>query len=181
MLPIKIPDWDEWDEAQELFVTKKGPTIRLEHSLISISKWEEVYHKPFLNSKKTSEEMLFYISCMCIDAPPPLSVLAHLTKDDYDKIGDYIEDPHTATWFREEEGKGAGPDRQVITSELIYYWMIESNIPFECKKWHIKRLLTLIRVVNEKRKPKKQMPRKEALSQRARLNAQRKAKLHTTG
>lgn len=96
------------------------------------------------------------------------------------KIGEYINDTHTATWFREDENKKS-PSKKVITSEIIYYWMIKAGVPFECQKWHIERLLTLIRVINEKEKPPKKIPRKAAMAQQAKLNAQRKARLGTTG
>lgn len=180
MLPIKVPDWDEWDEQTETFVSHKGPHLKLEHSLISISKWEGITHKPYFNSDKTDSEMLMYIACMVINAEPTLEELSHLGVAELNKIGAYINDKHTATWFREDENKKP-PSTKVITSELIYYWMIKAGVPFACEKWHIERLLTLIRVINEKEKPPKKIPRRTALAQQAKLNAQRKARLGTTG
>lgn len=180
MLSIKVPDWDEWDEKTESFVAHKGPKLKLEHSLISISKWEAVTHKAYFNSEKTDAEVLFYISCMTVGSEPTIEELSHLGVKELDIIGNYIKDIHTATTFREEPGSRS-PSKKKITSEEIYYWMISAGIPFECEKWHIERLLTLIRVVNEKNKPKKKIPRKAALAQQAKLNAQRRARLGTTG
>lgn len=180
MLSIKVPDWDEWDESSQTFTRKKGPLLKLEHSLISISKWEAVTHKAYFNSEKTDAEVLFYISCMTIGPEPTVEELSHLGVKELDVIGNYINDAHTATTFREEPGSRS-PSKKKITSEEIYYWMISAGIPFECEKWHIERLLTLIRVVNEKNKPKKKIPRKAALAQQAKLNAQRRARLGTTG
>lgn len=181
MLPIKVPDWDEWDEKSEMFVRHKGPLLKLEHSLISISRWEAITHKPFLNNKdRTDQDMLIYIRCMAMEKEPSYEELMHLRADDFERIGKYIDDSQTATWFREEPGRKS-PSRRIITSELIYYWMIKAGVPFECQKWHINRLMTLIRVVNEEEKPKKKMPRKAMLAQRAKLNAERRARLGTTG
>lgn len=180
MLSIKVPDWDEWDEKTESFVAHKGPKLKLEHSLISISKWEAVTHKAYFNSEKTDAEVLFYISCMVIGPEPTVEELSHLGAMEFGIIGKYINDIHTATTFREEPGSRS-PNKKKLTSEEIYYWMISAGIPFECEKWHIERLLTLIRVVSEKNKPKKKIPRRAALAQQAKLNAQRKARLGTTG
>ena len=152
MLRIEIPLTPEcWDEEKQEFVDSKTQTLQLEHSLVSLSKWESKWCKPFFSTNaKTYEEVL-----------------------------DYINAPMTATTFNETSTKGRG--RDIITSELIYYWMIAFNIPVEFQKWHINRLLTLIRVCEIKNSPGKKMSSKEITSQYAALNAARKKKLNTKG
>jgi hypothetical protein len=187
MLEIQIGARDGWDEAKEEFV--KIPPIavlQLEHSLISISKWESKWHKPFLQSADhlTNEEIIDYIRCMTI-SPGNVKpeVYNKLSQQNITDIVDYIRNPMTATWFSEDNKKAKSKD--VITSELIYYWMVALQIPFECQKWHINRLLTLIRVCNAKNEEsmpnKNKMSRRELMSRNAALNAQRKAKLNTKG
>lgn len=186
MLPITI-EWEEWDETKNEFVQHNEGTYRLEHSLISISKWESLTHKPFFNGdpskEKTEADVQLYIQCMAMDKEPPLSAISHMTKSQFDKIIEYINDKHTATWFRDTRPEGAPlrPQRKTLTSEVIYWEMIQFNIPFECQKWHVERLLTLIRVCQEKQQKPSKIPGKAQLSQQAKLNAARKAKLGTTG
>lgn len=185
MLPITI-SWDEWDEDKNEFVQRNGGRMRLEHSLISISKWESITHKPFFDNgdkskQKTEKEMLMYIQCMCLDDPPSLEMISHVTAEQFNQIKDYIADKHTATWFKGKPGSGKGPARKALTNEVIYWEMIQYGIPFECQKWHIERLLTLIRVCQEKQQGGQKMPRNQQYAQQAKLNAMRKARLHTTG
>ena len=187
MLPIAIK-WDEWDEDKAEFVPRNGGKIRLEHSLISISKWESLTHKPFFDNgqdkkkAKTELEMLQYVQCMCIDEPPDISIISHMTTEQFNQVHDYIADKHTATWFRETPGSSKSPyNRRVMTSEVIYAEMIKYGIPFECQKWHVERLLTLIRVCQENNKDPQKMPRTAQMQQQAKLNAARRAKLGTTG
>ena len=180
MLTITIPATEEYDEIREEFVTTKEQTLQLEHSLVSISKWESKWCKPFLGKQdKTSEEIIDYIKCMTLNKSVNDDVYGCLTQANVNAINDYIGAPMTATYFSSNEhGKR---NNEQITSELIYYWMISLNIPFECQKWHINRLLTLIRVCNVKNAPPKKMSRREIVSRNAALNAARRKQLNTKG
>jgi hypothetical protein len=180
MLTITIPATEYYDEKTSSFDSTKERTISLEHSLISISKWEAKWHKPFLtNNNKTSEEIVDYIKCMTITQNVDPLVYRVLTADNFKQIEKYIDDPMTATWFNERETKSH--NKEIITSEIIYYWMISFNIPFECQKWHINRLLTLIRVCNIKNQPPKKMSKNELMNRNRALNNARRNALHTKG
>lgn len=180
MLEIVIPETEQWDEVNQEFITSNRQILRLEHSLVSLSKWESKWKKPFLSNKeKTYEETIDYIKCMTLTQNVKQDVYDHLTKENIDEINKYIEAPMTATHFYED--KNNRPSREAITSELIYYWMIALNIPFECQKWHINRLLTLIRVCNVKNQPPKKMSKRELMSRNAALNAARRKQLNTHG
>lgn len=180
MLRIIIPSTEMWDEVNEKFVYSKEYILQLEHSLVSLSKWESKWCKPFLSKEnKTFEETIDYIRCMTINQHIPDEVYNCLTGENIREINEYISAPMTATRFSNDVmGKGS---REQITSELIYYWMIALNIPFECQKWHINRLLTLIRVCNVKNQPGKKMSKSEILSRNAALNAARRQQLNTRG
>lgn len=181
-ITIPAPTAEYWDEVNEVFIyrqTGKEQILCLEHSLISLSKWESKWCKPFLSSEKTDEEFLDYIKCMTLSSNVPQDVYDRLTLENYKAIGDYVNAPMTATTFYDD--KSSKPNREIITSELIYYWMVTLNIPFECEKWHIKRLLTLIRVCEVKNNPPKKLSRREIMSRNAALNAARKQKFNTKG
>ena len=181
MLQIAVPMSPEgWDEEKQEFVEPTYFTLQLEHSLVSISKWESKWRKSFLsNPNKTSEEVSDYIKCMTITQNVKPEVYAHLSTDNINKINEYIAAPMTATYFSEDNSKKSM--RESVTSELIYYWMIALNIPFQCEKWHLNRLLTLIRVCNVKNAPPKKRNRRDILSQQAALNQARRQKLNTKG
>ena len=180
MLTIKIPDTEYYNEEISQFVSVKERTIDLEHSLVSLSKWEAKWCKPFLGKdQKTSEEVRDYIRCMIIDRNVPDNILYALSKQQEKQIADYIDEKMTATTF--SDISSASKSREVITSEIIYYWMISLNIPFECQKWHLNRLLTLIRVCSIKNAPPKKMGRNSVLSRNAQINAARKKQLNTRG
>ena len=180
MLTIKIPDTEYYNEETSQFVSVKERTIDLEHSLVSLSKWEAKWCKPFLGKdQKTSEEVRDYIRCMIIDRNVPDNILYALSKQQEKQIVDYIDEKMTATTF--SDISSASKSREVITSEIIYYWMISLNIPFECQKWHLNRLLTLIRVCSIKNAPPKKMGRNSVLSRNAQINAARKKQLNTRG
>lgn len=187
MLVIKVPAREQWDELNNEFVLTKATTLQLEHSLVSVSKWESKWHKGFFDSEKTGEETLDYIRCMTITQNVDPNVYTCLTSENVKEIEKYINDPMTATWFSERKQNGKSNrrnQRQKVTSELIYYWMIALNIPFECQKWHINRLLTLIRVCNEENQAetnKTKRPTRSSLANRASLNAARRKKLHSRG
>ena len=180
MLTITIPATEMWDEKNEKFIDIKGCRLQLEHSLVSLSKWESKWCKPFLfTNDKTTEEIMDYVRCMTLTTNVSPEVYYGLTSENIKAINAYIEAPMTATHFGSERN-GSGK-REVVTSELIYYWMIALNIPFECQKWHLNRLLTLIRICNIKNQPAKKMSRREIMSHNAALNAARKKQLGTKG
>lgn len=179
MLTITIPEQEMFNEETSEFITYPETVICLEHSLVSLSKWESKWNKPFLNQEaKTNEETLDYIKCMTISQNIKDDVYNRLTNENIQAIKDYIEAPMTATTFNEYNKKIS---REIITSELIYYWMIACNIPMECQKWHLNRLLTLIRVCSIKNEPPKKMSTNEIMSRNAALNAARRKQLHTKG
>lgn len=165
--------------AQELFIPPdrfvytKETTIKIEHSLVAIAKWEAKWHVPFLDehTEKTNEMMIDYIRCMTISQNVDPTVYKFLTSDVIQEINDYIDDPMTATWFKESKHGNKG---EVVTNEVVYYWMIAQNIPMECAKWHFNHLMTLIRVCSEKNAPQKKMSKREILSQNKALNAARR-------
>lgn len=184
MLRIVVPATEYYDERTQKFVISKSHTLVLEHSLVSVSKWEAKWKKPFLSTKdKTPEEMLDYIKNMTITQHVPDSVYDDLRchSEILSQISDYIQDPMTATTFSSSQEKQAGMNRHIITAELIYYWMIQLNIPVEFQKWHLNRLLALIKVCNIKSKPKKRIPKNKLYARNRQLNAARRAKLGTNG
>ena len=180
MLTITVPGVESYDEKLGKFVTIGDITLELEHSLVSLSKWESEFEKPFLGkSEKTSEETLAYVRYMSLDPNPPGDFLQRLSKENLEAIHAYIDRKMTATWFSDQPG--APRSREIITSELVYYWMTVFNIPFECENWHLNRLFTLIRICNIKQAKPKKMSRGEIAARNRELNAQRKAQLGTRG
>ena len=180
MLYITIPSCEMYDESTEEFVYAKEQTLQLEHSLVSLSKWESKWCKPFLSKQdKTMEETIDYIRCMTVNQVSDPTVYSRLTLDNLNSINEYIGSPMTATTFSNTPKGGSSGEQ--VTSELIYYWMIALNIPFECQKWHLNRLLTLIRVCEVKNQPPKKMSKREIMSRNAALNAARRKKLGTKG
>lgn len=177
MLTLNVQVTDElWDEKKEIFIPPKYVKLKLEHSLISISNWESKWCKPFLSEDdKTAEEILDYIECMTISPNINPDVYSMLTEFEIQTIMEYINAPMTATTFSEKpKGK---KNNEFITSELIYYWMVSFNIPVEeCQKWHLNRLLTLIRICEIKNDPGKKMSKRETLENYASLNAARRKK-----
>ena len=179
MLKIVVGGEEAFDEATQTFVALGGTVVELEHSLVSLSKWESKFEKPFLGKEeKSSEEILAYIEAMTLNEVPE-ETFSRLSEGNIKAINDYIDAKMTATWFRDTPG--APGSREVITSELIYYWMITFQIPFECETWHLSRLFTLIRVCNVKSAKPHKMSRAEVARRNRELNAQRKAQLGTRG
>ena len=179
MLKITIPGKEFYDEQKEEFVYYGDTTLQLEHSLVSISKWEGKWCKPFLSSNdKSVEEIIDYIKCMTITQNVKSETYERLTEQNLKDINSYIHAPMTATTFRDAGGRSSG---EIITSEIIYYWMIALQIPSEYQKWHLNRLLTLIRVCDVKNTPPKKMSRKDVAGKYASLNAARRAKMNSKG
>jgi hypothetical protein len=179
MLKVIVPGDELYDETSQEFVTRGDVVLELEHSLVSLSKWESKYEKPFLDTaEKTTEEVLDYIRMMILGEVPE-EILLKLSEDNLNAINNYIDAKMTATWFR--EAPGAPKTREIVTSELVYYWMIALQIPFECQTWHLNRLFTLIRVCNIKSAKPKKMSRSEIAARNRELNAQRKERLGTSG
>lgn len=184
MLTIKLPEREGFDERTGRFVkTAPAVTLKLEHSLKSVARWESKWNTSFLSSTNmTHEQSIDYIRCMSVygdDIKP--EVFENLTNEDLKKINDYIDAPMTATKIS-HLGPKKPPSREIITAEVIYWWMIQAGIPFDpCEKWHLKRLLTLIEVCSVKSGPQKKMGRKEQMAQQRALNEARRAKLHTRG
>ena len=181
MLRIEVPMAPEkWDNKKREFIKPKVQVLQLEHSLISMSKWESKWCKPFLTSEnKTTEETLDYIKFMTLTPNVSPDVYMHITQTNIDEISEYIQAPMTATTF--SDNKSIKGKREIITAELIYYWMITLNIPFECQKWHLNKLLTLIRVCNIKNSPPKKRSQKETKSHYEALNAARRKQLNSKG
>lgn len=181
MLQITIPDQEWFNEVTQEFVPLKGRVLTLEHSLVSLSKWESMYLKPFLTrEEKTRAETLNYIKCMTITQNVDDSIYKAIDNETINMVSRYIENPMTATTFSKRE-QSQGINREIITAEIIYYWMVALQIPMECQKWHLNRLLTLINVCNIKNKPGKKMTRQELISRNRSLNAQRRAQIGTKG
>ena len=180
MLEIKIPAMELFDERTGEFINITEQTLRLEHSLVSLSKWESKWCKPFLSkTEKSREETIDYIKCMTLSQNVDPKVYNYLTESNFREINKYIEAPMTATTFSDE--KGSKGSREQVTAELIYYWMVALNIPFECQKWHLNRLLTLVKVCNIKNQPPKKMSKRDVMSRNAALNAARRKQLNTKG
>lgn len=173
MLQLHIEGGELFDESTSSFIDVKSQTISLEHSLLSISKWESKWKKSFLwTTDMTPDEAIDYVRCMTVTSNVDPLLYKFLNNEHIDKIQKYIDDPMTATTFAKQEGSPQR-GRQKITAEVIYYWMIALNIPFECQKWHLNRLLTLIRVCDIKNSPKKKRSKNAFLKDRSALNAQR--------
>jgi len=180
MLQITIPGGEWWDEEKEEFFYTKPATLKLEHSLISISKWESKWHLPFFETEKNDEQIYDYIKCMTLNQEVDDLVYRRIPASEVQRINDYIADPMTATKIN-SLGNDKKQSGEYITSELIYYWMIAYNVPVEFQKWHINRLIMLIRVCSEKNKPSKKMNARQIAEMNRARNEARKAKYHTRG
>ncbi len=183
MLTIQTKGSELYDDEKEIFVEIKPYTLTLEHSLISVSKWESLYKKPFLSTAKRSiEEQLAYIRCMSVSKDAPEEIFTHLDNDSLKKIIEYIDDPMTATTFYEYQRPNTKQKKETLTSEVIYWQMTALGIPWECQKWHLNRLITLIRVCNIKNNPKgSKMAINDRAKMMAELNAKRRAEMNTKG
>ena len=180
MLMIVVPGIELFDDTNQEFTTQGDVVLELEHSLVSLSKWESIYEKPFLGEgEKTTEEVLGYVKAMTLTPKVPEEIFHKLSEENVTAINEYIDAKMTATWFN--DAPGAPKSREVITSEVIYYWLIAFQIPFECETWHLNRLFTLIRVCNIKQAKPEKMSRAEIAARNRELNAQRRAQWGTQG
>lgn len=180
MLTIVVPEKEFYNEETNEFYYTKETVLRMEHSLVSISKWESKWKIPFLGKEeKTREHIRDYIKCMTTTQNVPEEVFYSLSSENFEEIGAYIEDGHSATWFNDQNNK---PTREIITSELIYYWMVAYQIPWEAQKWHLNRLLTLIKICSIKNDTKnKKMSKGSIMRQNNALNKARRAKTGSRG
>lgn len=181
MLTIIVPESESYNEATNEFIYTKETVLRLEHSLVSISKWESKWKVPFLGKdQKTREQTIDYVKCMTTTQNVPDDLYLSLSSENWKEIGEYIEDSKTATWFSDKTNR---PSSEIVTSELIYYWMTAYNIPFECQKWHLNRLLTLIKICSLKNQSNgaKKMTRSAIMKQNSALNKARRARSGSKG
>lgn len=184
MLQVNIPDTEFYNSETREFFTVKGQTLRLEHSLVSLSKWESKWRKPFLTDEtKSTAETIDYIKCMTITQNVNPEIYNCITSDILEQINEYIKAPMTATWFSEDKNNRSNRrlNGEQITAELIYYWMIALQIPVKFEKWHLNRLITLIRVCNVKNQPPKKRGMLATMRSNAELNAARRKKLNSKG
>jgi hypothetical protein len=180
MLTLTVGATDIFDEEKGSFGTQGGLELQLEHSLVSLSKWESIHEVAFLGPQpKTPEQLGSYIECMLLTPNPPEDFLRRLSKENVEQVQTYIDRKMTATWFSELEPKTR--NQEIITSELIYYWMTAYSIPFVCETWHLNRLFTLIRIASLKQQKPKKMGRAEIARRNRELNEQRKAQMGTKG
>lgn len=183
MLSITVPAYEEesWDSKKEEFVYRKlghDYELKLEHSLLSLHKWEQKWHKPFLSTEKTEDEAMDYIRCMSVNQKVPEEVYHRLTIKNIEEIYAYINDPHTATIFPKTGKNGR---KRIVTAERIYGWMISLNIPVEFEKWHLESLLSLIRVCESDNAPQKKHSQKELINRYAAINAANRKKYNSKG
>lgn len=179
MLEIVLPATEDYNEATNEFAMYPEYKIELEHSLFSLSKWESKWEKPFLNDDaRTDEQTVDYIRCMTITPNVPEEAYSRFSNADFERVRDYIQASMTATWFNDKNSK---PSREIITAEVIYYWMIQSQVPFECEHWHLNRLITLLKVCSAKNAPAKKMSHAERAAQQRAINEANRKKYNTSG
>ena len=182
---VEIDGVEMFDERTSRFIVVKPTVLTMEHSLIAVSKWESKFHIPFLREgDKTPEQLLYYFECMTINQNVNPDVYKAITPEKQKEILAYIKDPMTATWINDNgkivKGKKRGVDQE-ITSELIYFWMSQYNLPSEYEKWHLNRLLTLIQICNQYNSPQKKMNKNDIIRNNDAINAARRAAMKTRG
>ena len=180
MLKITVPSVEMFDDRTAEFIVEPEVQLELEHSLVSLSKWEEKFEKPFLENKDpTTEETVYYVQCMILNPEIAQEVILRLTSEHYKEINEYMNRKMTASWITETEPKTR--NHEIITAELIYYWMTVFNMPLECEQWHLNKLFTFIQIANVKQSKPKKMSRSEIAQRNRQLNEQRKAQYGTNG
>lgn len=160
--------------------------LRFEHSLVSLSEWEQEYEKPFYSSKtvdnRTEKEMVSYFEYMLISGIEYRPLVRLASPEQMLALTHYINKGSTATTVKEMAQK-AGPN-ETPTSELMYYWLVAFKIPFKpTDEWHLHRLLMLVKVCGAKSTPSgrnKVNKRELAMSMRE-INEQRLRDLGTKG
>jgi len=180
MLQLIIPGIEQFNDETGEFIYPKGHTLQLEHSLVSLAKWESKWCKAFLtNKEKTLEETKDYIRCMTLTQNVSSEAYDELTNNNLNQVTDYINAQMSATYI--DDPKTSGINGEVVTTELIYYWMVALSIPFECQKWHLNRLIALIKVCNIKNQPPQKRSTNEILTDYAAVNAARRRRLNSKG
>jgi hypothetical protein len=175
-----VPRARYFNEINNEVITIEEQVLTLEHSLFALAQWESKWKKPFLGEEnKTMAECIDYVRCMCITPDVHPLVFCGITPAIFEEIDAYIKAQMTATWFRND--KTGKKNHDVITAEIVYYWMVSLHIPFECQMWHLNRLLALIRVCDEKNGPQKKMNRKDVYNRNRALNAERRKRLNSKG
>lgn len=173
MLTITVPLAEGFSDEKQEFVVTDSFELELEHSLVSLSKWESRHEKPFLSKhEKTPEESIAYLKDMCLTENVPDEIWEKLSQKNLSDINAHINAKMTATWFNESNSKDQ--TNETITAELMYYWMVGLQIPFECQYWHLNRLITLVKVCNMKNQPEKKLSKQEAMQRHRELNEQRR-------
>ena len=182
MLRLFLRSVETFNEDTQEFETIGGTSVDLEHSLYTVSKWEEIHKEPFGQATVDIRFVMGYLECMCVTENIPSSYWACLTHQQLNDVMQYIQDPHTAHVFNRQQQKPSR--RRTVTAELIYCWMITLNIPIEFEHWHFNRLMTLIEVCTKENAPKKPMTKAEkaaAVKRQRELNAARRAKYNSKG
>jgi hypothetical protein len=179
MLRLEVRTAQGFNQETNEFVSLESFALELEHSLVSLSKWESKFKKPFLSpGTKSDEELRDYVRLMTLTPNVPEEIYRKLSEGNISSIDEYINDTMTATWFRE---KPAAESRRPVTAELIYYWMIALGVPFECQHWHLNKLFTLIRVCSDQQKPPEKLSNAELAQRNRAENARRRAELGSSG
>lgn len=185
MITIHIPQSEIWDDGNNEFIYIEEQTIDMEHSLVSITKWEAKHHKVFLEeNKKTPEEMMDYVRCMCINPLKNERDILGISKKDIEKITNYIEDPMIPFKLKsKDDGNtyGRKKNKDPMCGIMIYYYMVSCQIPFECQHWHINQLLALIQIYSMKENPGNPLKGSKLANRNTTLNAMRKARLGSKG
>lgn len=180
MLTLHVDQMEMYDEEKEEFVVSDAVTLELEHSLVSLSKWESIFEKPFLGGKdKTKEEIVAYVRAMTLTPDVSPEVFDRLGNEHFNKINEYINAKMSATWFSESQNNRT--NTEIVTAELIYYWMVAFSLPQEYQYWHLTKLLTLIRVCNLKNSKPKRMSANEARSRQREINERRLREMNSSG
>lgn len=179
MLRIIVPGGELFNEETNEFTEFDPVVLDLEHSLVSLSKWESKFQKPFLvGGEKSSEEVLGYVEAMVLTLDFPKEALTRLSNANLSEINDYIDSSQSATTFSDKASNSRG---EIVTSELIYYWMIGFNIPIECENWHLNRLFALLKICSIKNSKEKKMSPQALAERNRKLNEERRKKLNSRG